>query len=884
MSADRKLNWLYKHAPLVLAYLALESGVASAATPTVDTLVDEADGGAGGAGISLRDAIIQANGDFADDTITLPAGTYTLTLAGTGENNAAYGDLDVLGYGNLTIEGAGVGTTIIDGNDLDRVFHLTNAFGGTVTLRNLTVRNGNAVDHPGGGSADAAGGGIYNNGAALTLDNVAVYGNEALADDGANGADGTNGPGQAGYAGGNAFGGGVYAYGGRLATLLQNGSVIRFNNALAGNGGAGGDGVGSTISGQGFAGGPGGSGGFAAGGGLYAFSNTVTVNAGSIVENNLAGGGYGGAGGNGDTGTSTGGAAGNAGSGGQAFGGGIFTNSGTLSLTDATLQGNDARGGQGGVGGNGGGLTGFSGRGGAGGSGGSGGIALGGGLYTAATPANVTTTLVFDNTAQGGPGSLGGAGGGGTTGGGIAGGNGGAGGAGGQAQGGGVYHYGGTFTIDQSTIQTNYVIGSSGGNGGNGGDVSIAGGDGGAGGTGGQGLGAGLYLNNAANITNSTLSSNFAYGGSGGNGGAGDNGSTPGNPGAGGLGGNVMGGGLYVNFLANLVNSTVSGNAANGYGGGPGGSGSGQGGGVFVANSINIRNSTIASNQAAHYGGGLRASSSGVFSAISTIVADNTAGSHADFSNNGATLGTCTENLIEDANGHTLTDGANGNIVGADPALDSLADNGGPTQTHALGYGSVAIDAGSNPVPVTNDQRGTGFPREFNGVADIGAFESQDTSVPAGNLEVRSLRITSVFRTDGKDQIHFVVRFDNPGAVPPPRTRYPFEGLAVAFDIGEGAVFNFVLDARGRAGRRCKATYLKRTNQIQLELHTGVGDFKNFFTDDGLINARIIDQIFNIPVMFQFDTTTGEGEVPVKYRCINPASGHAVGSGLTGPV
>ncbi|MFC1972520.1 choice-of-anchor Q domain-containing protein [Chloroflexota bacterium] len=35
----------------------------------------------------------------------------------------------------------------------------------------------------------------------------------------------------------------------------------------------------------------------------------------------------------------------------------------------------------------------------------------------------------------------------------------------------------------------------------------------------------------------------------------------------------------------------------------------------------------------------------------------------------------------------------NGNIHNDDPTLDSLADNGGPTQTHALQTGSPAIDA-----------------------------------------------------------------------------------------------------------------------------------------------------------------------------------------------
>jgi hypothetical protein len=71
-----------------------------------------------------------------------------------------------------------------------------------------------------------------------------------------------------------------------------------------------------------------------------------------------------------------------------------------------------------------------------------------------------------------------------------------------------------------------------------------------------------------------------------------------------------------------------------------------------------------------------------------------------------------------------------GNKVGvADPMLGPLADNGGPTMTHALLAGSPAIDAGPNPVPtfVGNefDQRGVGFARIAFGVADAGAFELQ---------------------------------------------------------------------------------------------------------------------------------------------------------------
>ncbi len=61
------------------------------------------------------------------------------------------------------------------------------------------------------------------------------------------------------------------------------------------------------------------------------------------------------------------------------------------------------------------------------------------------------------------------------------------------------------------------------------------------------------------------------------------------------------------------------------------------------------------------------------------------------------------------------------------PMLAPLADNGGPTWTHAIAPGSPAIDNGNPWTTLSTDQRG--FPRRYdgdgNGVAnpDIGAFE-----------------------------------------------------------------------------------------------------------------------------------------------------------------
>jgi len=63
--------------------------------------------------------------------------------------------------------------------------------------------------------------------------------------------------------------------------------------------------------------------------------------------------------------------------------------------------------------------------------------------------------------------------------------------------------------------------------------------------------------------------------------------------------------------------------------------------------------------------------------------------------------------------------------ISADPLLQSLADNGGPTMTHALRPGSPAIDAGNNLAELPNDQRG--FLRTAGAAPDIGAFELQAT-------------------------------------------------------------------------------------------------------------------------------------------------------------
>jgi hypothetical protein len=71
----------------------------------------------------------------------------------------------------------------------------------------------------------------------------------------------------------------------------------------------------------------------------------------------------------------------------------------------------------------------------------------------------------------------------------------------------------------------------------------------------------------------------------------------------------------------------------------------------------------------------------------------------------------------------------------ADPLLQPLADNGGPTQTHALGWPSPALDAGTSQGD-DMDQRDFFRPRDIPTVAnvadgaDIGAVEMRDSTPP----------------------------------------------------------------------------------------------------------------------------------------------------------
>lgn len=163
------------------AVLLLATGPAAAAFYLVDRFDDSTVGSCAGAvanDCALRGAIIAANGHAGLDVILLPAGTYTLSIGGRGEDLCQTGDLDVRDA--LIIIGDGPRTTFINADGIDRVLHVLSP-GATVTLRGITIAGG----APAGASvATDSGAGVLIASGRLRVESCFVIGNSSTIGEG----------------------------------------------------------------------------------------------------------------------------------------------------------------------------------------------------------------------------------------------------------------------------------------------------------------------------------------------------------------------------------------------------------------------------------------------------------------------------------------------------------------------------------------------------------------------------------------------------------------------------------------------------------------------------------------------------------------------------
>jgi hypothetical protein len=474
---------------------------------------------------------------------------------------------------------------------------------------------------------------------------------------------------------------------------------------------------GLTITGgelRGATGPAGGAGGFSLGGGILSYAR-LTLN-GVVVHDNFATAGSGGPGT-----SSTGGL------GGWAIAG--ISNAGQLTLSNSSVIDNHAFAGEGGS------AT-------ASGSGGPGGFAVGGiddGSLLAGT--KIANSYIANNTAQGGNGGDG-------YGAGFSAGS------GGDAEG-GINHSTQSLSIVDSRVESNAAAGGAAG------VAGVGAGGPAAAMPAGAVFGAGIASTaGPVTIRSSTIDANVGSGGTGAEpngtcgGGIFDNGpgitlvgdtiadnSSVGAPGmnGGGVGGSGSGseGGGVCFALASgsrgvVVNSTISDNRAlGGAGGSPGGTaGQGLGGGIWndMHEPLTLASDTIVGNSASSEGGNVFFKNTSMI-VSDTIIASGHAGDPSTADCSAPNIVDHGHNLETNSQAQCLVGPSAGDVIGVDPRLGSLRNNGGLTDTLALGAGSPAIDRGgvcvdptraSSP-PLATDERG--LMRRHP--CDIGAFEGQ---------------------------------------------------------------------------------------------------------------------------------------------------------------
>jgi hypothetical protein len=248
-----------------------------------------------------------------------------------------------------------------------------------------------------------------------------------------------------------------------------------------------------------------------------------------------------------------------------------------------------------------------------------------------------------------------------------------------EAEGGGVFVERGTIALDRVTIDANNAQAGAGSAAGGGLWIESPGthsiwastiaGNGATGGASALGAGVGMQHPSAAlQVTNSTISDNTATSALG----------------------TARGGGLWTAGSATLTHATLHENSANGVPDGTGGNLYAQ------TTTVTLRASIVSDGDA---GPGVQ-NCEGAFLSQGANVEGNAGGT-----------------------GQCGLQGTLGDRMVTSAGVAPLADRGGPTQTHALLGGSLALDAVPVCYPLVTDQRGEGRPSAY--ACDSGSFERQ---------------------------------------------------------------------------------------------------------------------------------------------------------------
>lgn len=233
------------------------------------------------------------------------------------------------------------------------------------------------------------------------------------------------------------------------------------------------------------------------------------------------------------------------------------------------------------------------------------------------------------------------------------------------------------------------------------------------------------------------------------------------------------GGGIVIGSggpgVLHAVNSTISGNKASDYGAGI----VIQNGTAYISNTTITNNIADINNNGKGFGGGIIAPANYFVDRIlkikNSIVADNK-------SMNGGTPDCGALILTVQSSGYNIIGGnsscdfvaSESDQVGSfSSLLGPLANNGGPTQTHAILPNSPAIDSG-NPsgcsdyfgTMLSTDQRGNPRPIDGNGngsdICDSGAYETN--TLPSVNVVlIKKLIWVNVYNSMVVQVIHSVV-------------------------------------------------------------------------------------------------------------------------------